>query len=308
MKNSFLLGLCLGIFFYNCSSDIIAEDTIVEQPSKNKVEILLNGEPPQNRISGLTAFLCCENHISVSFDHLVDLENGLYFGGNGLAISLDRQGNLQNLNYTNYAPRNEYYSPFFYPTATLSVTNFMFAENQILKFKISGKIFERTYNFFAEPEFLNLEASFEIKEFSKCICNTVADKITSNNDFNFRNLSRGQQGNNIRYVAHTNNGYQLEFLNFNQTFSAMPLGVYAFDDNAVTHRIDFRKFTGVPRAFSPSIIPQEWLKYETSGSFEIVERYQVNGANITKVKFNFVAKENGTIIHEFSEGMIETQW
>jgi hypothetical protein len=86
----------------------------------------------------------------------------------------------------------------------------------------------------------------------------------------------------------------------------MPLGVYEFSETATSHRIDFRKFIGVPRAFSNSIIPQEWLKYDTSGSFEIIERQQIGSETITKVKFNLTAKHNNEVVFQITNALLET--
>jgi hypothetical protein len=87
----------------------------------------------------------------------------------------------------------------------------------------------------------------------------------------------------------------------------MPLGVYEFNETSTSHRIDFRKFIGVPRAFSNSIIPQEWLKYETSGSFEIIERQQIGSETVTKVKFNLTAKHNSEVVFQITNALLETQ-
>lgn len=89
----------------------------------------------------------------------------------------------------------------------------------------------------------------------------------------------------------------------------MPLGVYTFNENSTTERINFRKFIGQPRALTQNIIPQEWLTYDTSGSFEIVERNRLsNGHRITKIIFNLVASENNVVIHTFNSGIIETHF
>lgn len=132
--------------------------------------------------------------------------------------------------------------------------------------------------------------------------------INTNDDFVFHSLTRSQQGNNISYFAYANSGYHIEFINFNENFRNMPLGVYSFDENTTTERIDFRKFVGVPRAFSLSIIPQEWLKYDTSGNFEILERLQIGSETVTQIKFNLTAKENGAVIFEINDALIQTQF
>lgn len=307
MKNNLKLLLLILTLNFSCSSDDIDQELIIEEPIKNKINFKINGLPSHNRISGLSATLCCEKKLSISFDNFVDLENGSYYGGSGLHLDLDINGNLLSIWYKTYGPNSEYYSPFFSPTSTLNVTEFEFVENQILKLKINGHIFKKTYNFFAAPEFINIDADIEIKKFHQCTCGSFFSKITNDNDFVFHRFTRSQTGNNIRYFAYANNGYHLEFKNFNEFIQNMPLGIYEFDENTTSHRIDLRKFIGVPRAFMLEVIPQEWMKYETSGSFEIMERQQVGNDLVTKVKFDLIAKDNNEVIFEFNDAILETQ-
>ena len=305
--NFIFLVLVLALI-YSCSSDDIDAELITKEQIKNKIELKINGVPPENSIRGLSATLCCDRKINVSFDHLVNYGQSGAYGGDGLSLSLDINGNLLGLSYNSYAPNKEYVSPYFSPTSTLNVTDFEFVENHILKFKVNGQIVKKTNNFYAQPESVNIEAEVEIKDFNNCICSSFPSKLISNNNLNFHTVTRTQQGTDIRYLAYTNNGYQIEFKNLNETLRNLPLGVYSFDENSTSHRIDFRKFTGIPRAFVFSIIPQEWLRYETSGNFEILERQQLNsGGIVTKVKFNLIAKDNNEVIFEFENAILETQ-
>ncbi|MBZ9629754.1 hypothetical protein LB465_03100 [Salegentibacter sp. LM13S] len=307
MKNNYKLLLLVLILIYSCNSDDIEEEIITEEPINNKIELKINGQPSPNRIRGLSASVCCSKALNISFDNLVDTENGNYYGGTGMYLELDTNGNLLSLWYQSYGPRKEYYSPFFDPTSKLNVTGFEFIENEILKVNVSGKIFRESYNFFDAPEAVTIDAEIEIKDFHTCNCNSYLSNISNFNDFIFDGLARRQQPNDISYYANTNNGYQLEFLNFNETFKNIPLGVYVFDENSTSHRIDFRKFIGVPRAFQNSIVPEEWLQYETSGSFEIIEKVQIGGELVTKIKFNLIAKENNEVVFEINNAILQTQ-
>lgn len=271
MKKILISFVIIFFLTYGCSSDeetAIRDETINIKRSNNKIDLKVNGQNPVNSIRNLNASFCCNSQLSVSFEHWVSTSNGLGYGGSAFNLNLDKKGNLIGLWYKDYThPNNEFSSALFTPTSTLVINDFEFTENQILKFNITGKIFKKSYNFFTKPEFVNIDADFEIKDFNKCICNTFISTITTNNNLNFYNITRTQQGDNIKYESYTNNGYQIEFLNFNQTFNELPLGLYSFNENSTSHRIDFRKFTGVPRNFMFAIFPQEWLKYETSGNF-----------------------------------------
>lgn len=306
MNNLFKALLLLLVFTASCSTDDVADEIITELPANNKIDITINGEPPVHTIRDLTASFCCSNRISVSFN-LRNESNGT--GRSSFWVSLDKNGNLLGLGYNDFKnPSTDFYSPFFTPTSTLTITDFEFVENQILKFKVSGEIFEETHNFFTIPEPTDITATIEMTDFHKCSCNTFSSSLQLSDDYIFSRFTRSTIGNDIRYFSHANNGYQVELTNFTNSLRNMPVGIYNFDENSTTERINFRKFIGQPRAFSYTIIPQEWLTYDTAGSFEILERTrQSNGQLVTKVKFNLVVSENNVVIHQFSNGIIETQ-
>lgn len=305
MKNILKTLILLVIINYSCTSEEVKNEIIANIPIRNKINLKINGEPPVHEIRDLNAFFCCSKNIEVSFNHWV--EN--IYGGSAFRIALDKNGNLLHLWYKDFThPNNEFYSPFFTATSTLKIEEFQFTENEILKFKLIGRIFKQTYTFNELPEFVDINATIEIKDFSVCLCPLFSSYIQVNNELPFKDFNKTQIGNDIKYYANTNNGFQIEFKNFKESVSNMPLGNYTFDENSTTHRIDFRKYIGNPRAFSFDIVPQEWLKYETSGSFQILERYNSNGQTITKVRFSLIAKENGIIIHEFKNGIFETQF
>ena len=306
-----LLKLFVVILFLNvgCSSDeTLITKTVKEEVVKNRIDLKVNSQIPVNSIRNLTATFCCNSDLSVRFEHWVPTSNGLGYGGSAFNINLDKNGNLLGLWYKDYThPNNEFSSALFIPTSTLTINDFQFTENQILKFKVAGKIFKQTYNFFTQPEFVNIDADIEIKDFNKCNCDSFVSTLKTNDNLLFHRISKTQQGNDIKYSAYTNNGYHVEFLNFTQSLKNLPIGLYPFTENSTSQRIDFRKFEGVPRNFSFSIIPQEWLKYDTSGNFEIVEKRQLSsGEIVTKVKFILVAKFNNQIIYNFENAVFET--
>lgn len=311
MKNILKTTLFLLLIFnFGCSSDDDSKKVIEEIPTNNKIDLKINEVPPIHSIRNLGASYCCENQITISFDHWVATSDGLGSGGSAFNLVLDKNGNLIALYYKDYThPNNVFESPYFTPISTVNIENFQFIENQILKLKVSGQLFKRTYDFFEAPESVTIEADIEIKDFTNCTCIPLIRKITTDNGFNFHNITKTQQETDISYSANTNDGYYLEFSNFTESFRNMPLGVYEFDENTTTlPRIDFSKFIGVPRAYYPIIFPQEWLKYETSGSFEIIEKQQTNnGQVVTKVKFNLIAKHNNEVIFEFEDAILETQ-
>lgn len=307
MKYSSKLFLFVIVFILSCKSDDFTEEINTDDIVKNKIDFKVNGETPENTIHNLSASLCCSNKINISFVHRFNNGQSGSYGGTGLNFAMDKDGNLLGLTYNTYSPNNKYHSPFFTPISTVNISDFEFTENQILNVKIDGRLFKKTYNLYDEPDFIDIEADIEIKDFNNCICNSFTSKITNDNELVFHKITRRQQANDIEYFAHSNNGYHIELINLNERIRNMPLGVYEFDETSTSQRINFRKFIGTPRAFSFSIIQDEWLKYDTSGSFEIFNRQQIGNDLVTSVKLNFVAKHNNEIVFEFNDTILQTQ-
>ncbi|MCH7402215.1 hypothetical protein ACFOUP_18585 [Belliella kenyensis] len=299
LKSILLLLLTL---IYGCNTDNFEDEWINEEP--NKIDLKVNDIAPVHLIRNLTATLCCEDQITVSFDHWVKNPNNLMSGGSAFNLMIDRQGNLLSLWYKDYIhPNNEYRSADFTPVTSLKIEDFEFVEDQILKLKVIGQIFQRTTNFYEEPVPTDIEADIEIKSFSKCTCNSGNNSVSNIDNMIFLPAVRSQQGEVITYSIFSNSGYYLEFANFKNFISNMPVGVYVFDEDSASPRIDFMKFIGVPKFFHSSIIPVEWLQYETSGSFEITK-----SQTSTLVKFDLIATENGEVVYELKNALFETSW
>ncbi|SIT02581.1 hypothetical protein [Belliella pelovolcani] len=303
---SFLFFLLLNV--YSCSP-IDDSQNITDALESNKIDLRINGQKPIHSIRDLSASYCCNNELTISFLHWVTRPNELDYGGSAFELKLDKNGNILSLWYKDYTdPNNEFYSAFFTPISTLWIESFEYVEDQRLKMKIFGKLFKRTSNFFEEPEVVVIDTEIEIKEFIPCNCLSFISELTTGvRDFVFNRITRIEQDQSISYEAFSTNGYQIEFRNFKETINEMPLGLYIFDELSTTERIDFKKFTGVPRAFYAGVIPEEWYIYDTSGSFEIISKMQVNGELNSTVRINFVATLNGETVIEFKDAILETQ-
>ena len=167
--------------------------------------------------------------------------------------------------------------------------------------KLSDTIlFKKKYNLNQQNETIEIEGNVEIKKFSENICNTFVNFITLNNNIKFSNITRINDNNltssSIRYEGNSLNGYNINIKNLNQNLPDLPLGTYSFSNNSTTEKIEFRKYVGLPKSFSTSIIiPSDWILYETQGSFTIVEKTLINGFKVVKIKLNFTASHNGIV-------------
>ena len=222
--------------------------------------------------------------------------------GDLIVFNLTKQGELKSIYFADKSGefRKDYYSADFIPSSTITISEFEFVENTKLKFKFNGQLFKKKYNLNQQNETIEIEGNVEIKKFSENICNTFVNFITLNNNIKFSNITRINDNNltssSIRYEGNSLNGYNINIKNLNQNLPDLPLGTYSFSNNSTTEKVEFRKYVGLPKSFSTSIIiPSDWILYETQGSFTIVEKTLINGFKVVKIKLNFTASHNGIV-------------
>ena len=294
----------------SCSNDdsVIENTEIIEK--SNQIDIKIEGISCNDNIANVSAFFNCNQNLNISVN---SKKNNVT--QELISINLTKEGELKSVYFADLRGnfRQDYYSPDFIPSSTITITDFEFIENTSLKFKFSGEVFKLKYNFQEPNETIQIEGSVEINEFSKSICNAFINFITLDNNIKFSNISRLSQGNppnsNIRYEGNSLNGYNINIKNLTENLTDMPLGTYEFSDNSTTEKIEFRKYIGLPKSFSTTfLIPSDWLVYETQGSFTIVEKTTINGFPVVKIKLNFTASSNGIIEHTFNNAEFITSY
>jgi hypothetical protein len=89
----------------------------------------------------------------------------------------------------------------------------------------------------------------------------------------------------------------------------MQLGIYNFNGLSNSNKIQFMKFIGPPRPFSENyFIPADWKKYESNGSFTIIEKTNINGHLVSKLKLNFTARYNGILEYNINNADFITKY
>ncbi len=310
MVRSFTIPLFLLFIITGCSPDTVSEEeNMSEDIPLNTIDFTINGEEPVAGIRYLSAFTGCGENLSVSFAHWIETSNGTGYGGSAFDMSLTTSGDLLNVYYRDYdEPSSTYYSPFFTALSTFQVEEFEYVDNEMLRIKIKGQIFEQTYNYFEVPEPTELSTEIIIKDFSTCNQDFFPNTIITDYNFVFHKISRVQSSETIFYRAFSNAGHLLEFKNLDERLTNLPEGVYSFEEDSVSPRVNLSEFIGVPRAFVNNIIIDEWKNYETSGSFEIIKVRNSDGETFSQIIFNVLAMENGTIKYEFNNAVFETSW
>ena len=86
----------------------------------------------------------------------------------------------------------------------------------------------------------------------------------------------------------------------------MDKGTYTFDQNTLENRIDFEQYIGIFRATQLlGIRPQDWKKFQTSGSYTIKEHVIINGVKVTRGELDLQVYDNGQLLHAVTKGTFE---
>lgn len=305
-----ILILLIIVLNISCSDDSINDEnnSVIENP--NKITLKINGVNTTENISDISSYFSCDRDLNVT---VTSKKNNVT--EDLIVLNLTKNGELKSLYFADKSGnfRQDYYSPDFIPSSTITISEFEFSENSILKFKFSGQVFKKKYNFLEPNESITIEGNVEIKKFIENECNTFVNYMTLDNDIKLSNIRRINENNQqnliVRYEGTSLNGYNIELKNLNQNLMEMPLGTYSFSNNSITEKIEFRKYIGIPKSFSTTIlIPTDWTLYETQGSFTITEKTTINGFQVVKLKLNFTASQNGTVEYTFTNSDFVTAY
>lgn len=294
---------------FSCTTDSV-EEIIVAEPILNSAKIKLDGQTTIDDFISVSAFYSCNERVSVSIRSTKNNVNTPL-----LDLTLLKNGELI---YASFSDRRgpfsiEYKTPDFIPSSTFTIDEFEFVENEKLNIKFSGQLLKQVYNYLETSETLNISGEIKVTSFEISTCNVFNDFIKLNNELNFFEITRISQGSGTNLVARYDStsldGYNIQFVNFNTFLKDMPLGTYNFDQLSTSERINFQQYIGPPIFFYSHIfIPIYWKKFETAGSFTIVEKTVINGHNVTKVVFNFTASYDGVVEYNFTDAEFATIW
>lgn len=302
-----LLLLLNVLVFMSCSSQKEEEILIVEKKSTNKIELQINGQKIDENIIDINSYYICDEKIYVDVSSKIGNVTSKLF-----TLELLRNGELSFAKFVDKktAPTYTFSTADFIPSSTFSIDDFEFVENKKLKIKFSGTLFKQLYNLNNVSETLQISGTIEINEFGKSICNIFNDFINLNEQIKFTDISRSYQETKpnltVWYESNSLGGFKIEFRNFTKFLQNMEIGTYNFNSLSSTERIEFKKYTGIPKYFGGYFLPNDWKIYSTNGSFTIVEKRIVDGQQVVKIKLNFTASYNGIVEYDFKNAEFET--
>jgi hypothetical protein len=232
-------------------------------------------------------------------------------------LSITKKGILRKVSYTRFG---ESTSPFDTPDFNLkglfTVDNFVYDESsKNLSFNFSGELVKVETN----TPLLDVpqkRKKINGKIMSNKVKATTCTSFTSDLHFETNNLTFATNfnagshdpnlpANQYSFRFFSNNGYRaiiksrIDLWNFDK-------GTYTFDQNTIENRIDLEQYIGIFRATQLLWIrPQDWKKFQTSGSYTIKEHVIINGLKVTRGELDLQVYDNGLLLHTITKGTFE---
>lgn len=204
----------------------------------------------------------------------------------------------------------------FNPIALMKITNFKYDEaTNYVHFEYSGEVIliqgPRNSNIDLPRKFI--QGVVTIKNLDDYKCNTflptaqfetptvtfIGTRANATHDFSLIS-------NPYIHRFYSNNGYRI-FFNLKDDFWNFEKGkTYKFDQNTIENRIDIQHYTGRLRATQTFDYDEvDWKKYQTAGSFTMLEHIIINGHKVSKGEMNLQVYDNGVLIHNIVNGTFE---
>jgi hypothetical protein len=302
-----IISVLFLFFLFSCNNDETI-NKVIEQSIDLQVE---NEKFRIENESFATNEVC--NSISVSFIYDKGKDNPHFM----FELSITKKGVIRKISYTRFGEStNPFDSPDFNPSGLLSIKNFEYDETKkFLHFEFSGELIE------VESNFASLDVPQKRKKISgEVTVNKVIDNPCDSfvNDLSFETntlkfstfRSSGSHipslaTNPYQFIFNSENGYRL-YIKSNNDLWNLSKGTYTFDQNTIETRIDIEKYIGIFRASQTLYVrSQDFKKYQTSGSYTILEHVIINGAKVTKGIMNFQVFDNGVLQHNITNAKFE---
>jgi len=295
--------------FFICSCN----DNEVEPPTERLLTIKFGEKNYKGVNASVAAAKDCER-LSIVYSY--DKPDGHF----AIIFDILKNGALHKATFVDYTLKggdNSFDTADFNPVALLKITNFKYDEaTNYLHFEYSGELIKIRSDFYDIDKIaprIDIQGVVTIKDLTDYECKTflpTAQFETPTITFTGTkaNATHDPSLSSNPYVHrfYSNNGYRM-FFNLKNDFWSFEKGkTYKFDQNTIEDRIDFDQYIGAFRATQLLWIKDvEWKKYQTAGSFTILEHKIVNGIKVTKGEMNLQVYDNGVLIHNIVNGTFE---
>jgi len=301
-----VIFLSVLLLFISCDKDDIEKEEIT-----SSFEIKIDNDQFKFTNGSVGAIENCER-ISVGVQSDKSAEENFT-----IVINLLKNGGIGNVQLFDYRfNNNPYETPDFKTDGLLTVSNFEYDEaKKYLHFEYEGELLK------VETDFNSLDKNQPRKKINGVVtinniksvkCNTFISQLNfKTNTLKFvtnRPLASYDSGlkiNPSQFFFYSDNGYRTIFRS-NKDLWNLDEGTYTFDQNTIENRIDFEQYIGIFRATQLLWIrPQDWKKFQTSGSYTIKEHVIINGLKVTRGDLNLQVYDNGQLLHAVTKGTFE---
>jgi hypothetical protein len=155
-----ILILLIIILNISCSNDLINDEDISVIENPNKISLNINGLSTTENISEISSYFSCDRDLNVT---VTSKRNNVT--EDLIAINLTKDGKLKSVYFADKSGnfRQDYYSPDFIPSSTITISEFEFIDNTKLKFKFSGQVFKKNIIFWHQMKLLQLREMSKLK-------------------------------------------------------------------------------------------------------------------------------------------------
>ena len=298
-------SLLLFIFFSSCDKDEITTEVI-----NKTVDITIDNQNLKMTNSSISSNENCDG-VFVSCRYYKNEDMGFR-----LEFWMNKKGILRSIRLYDYR-KNGYVSETsnFNPTDLMTISNFKYDETtNYLHFDFNGELIRETFSNelnIAKPR-KYIKGVVDIKDLLKTKCESYSSNLTfiSNNltfstNLPFGNFDPGLKINPYQFYFYSENGYRTIFKSANDLWN-LNKGTYTFNQNTIENRIDLEKYIGIYR-FSQLWISDEsdWKKFQTAGSYTILDHIVINGQKITKGEMNLQVYDNKTLKYNITNAKFE---
>jgi hypothetical protein len=295
-------SLLLLLFIASCDNEEVIKEEIV-----NSLDIKIDNEYLKLVNSRMGSNESCESlFFSCSYQNNQN-------PGFRIEFSLNKNGALKNITLFDYRNRNTHLeSADFNPKGLMTISNFTYDETKkYLHFDFKGHLLKQSYfeELDTDKERKYIEGSVTSNNVRTTECTSTIPKLNFvTTDFNFfSTIYFGEYDSKL-----VNNPFQLYFYSDNG-FRAiikskiklpnLAIGTYKFDQNTIENRIDFDQYVGVFRATQLLYVRDiDWKKYQTAGSYTILEHTTINGYPATIGEMNLQVYDNGVLLYNIKNG------
>ncbi|VXB28770.1 conserved hypothetical protein [Flavobacterium sp. 9R] len=299
------IPLFIFLLLFSCTDD---EDAIVVNQS---VDVLIDNKQFQLINND---FLIVENCNDLFIDFIYDKPENHFM----MSFILSKKGELKHISLLDFRRSSSFYrTPDFNPLRLMAITNFKYDDiKKSIFFDFNGELI-KTINGIQDmdtpKEKLKIKGTVNTNNIKTEECSIFIPDLTFeipelkfvttkiNASFN-PNIST----NSYIFRYYSNNGYRILIKSKNDLWN-LDKGVYPFNENSAENRIDLEQYIGIIRASDSGTYSRDidWKKYQTAGSYTILEHVIINGQKVTKGEMNLKVYDNGVLIHTITKGKFE---